>query len=163
MADSYSFDITSEINSPELDNAINNAVKELENRYDFRGTNPQIKRDKFEIHVEGSDEFKVQAIWDVFTSKAIKRGIDLMFFELGKIEPAANARAKQNIKIVNGIDREHAKSITTLIKDQKFKAQTQIQDNQIRVTSKDKDTLQAIMQAVKAMKLPIPVQFGNYR
>lgn len=163
MADTFSFDITSEVNSAELDNAINNAVKELENRYDFRGTNPQIKRDKFELHVEGPDEFKVQAIWDVLSSKAIKRNIDLMFFDLGAIEPAANARAKQTIKIINGIDKENAKKITSMIKEKGFKVQTAIQDNQIRVTSKAKDALQAVMAAVKGMDLKIPVQFGNYR
>jgi len=167
MANSYSFDISSKLDQQELDNTINNTEKEITGRFDFRDTGTEIKLTKDgtqnKILINSIDEFKVKATVDVLISKAVKRGVDPRFFDFKNIEPAGNGRAKQEVIVKNGISQEDAKKVTKLIKDAGLKVQTQIQADEVRVSGKSKDDLQAVMTLLKGAKLDFPISFGNYR
>jgi uncharacterized protein YajQ (UPF0234 family) len=165
MAQQNSFDIVSEVDLQEVDNAINQATKEIGQRFDFKGTKTEINfgRKEKEIVVLSDDEFKLKAVIDILQNKFIKRGIHLKAMKFGAVEEAGGGMARQKITLNIGIDKEHAKSIVKLIKDTKLKVQAQIMEDQVRVTGKDRDDLQSVIAVVKAADLPIPVQFVNYR
>lgn len=163
MASNYSFDIVSEVNMQEVDNAINQTLKEIGQRYDFKGTKTQIELGKDEIKIVSDDEYKLNAVIDVLKGKFIRRGVSPKALELGKIETASLGSARVIAKIVNGISTEKAKKIVAEIKSNKIKVQTQIMDNQLRITGKDKDDLQAVIQLVKSKDFGIDLQFTNYR
>lgn len=163
MASNYSFDIVSEVNMQEVDNAINQTLKEIGQRYDFKGTKTQIELGKDEIKIVSDDEYKLNAVIDVLKGKFIRRGVSPKALELGKIETASLGSARVIAKIVNGISTEKAKKIVAEIKSSKIKVQTQIMDNQLRITGKDKDDLQAAIQLVKSKDFGIDLQFTNYR
>lgn len=158
-----SFDIISEVNMQEVDNALNQAIKEVEQRYDFRGSQSEIKWDKKEVIVLGDDEYKMQAMKDILQSKMHRRGIDIKFLDFGPIEPAGGKLQRQTVKIKQGIEKEVAKEITKAIKDSKLKVQPQIMDDKVRVTSKSLDELQATMAFVKSKGFLVPLQFDNMR
>ncbi len=158
-----SFDIISEVNMQEVDNALNQAIKEVEQRYDFRGSQSEIKWDKKEVIVLGDDEYKMQAMKDILQSKMHRRGIDIKFLDFGPIEPAGGKLQRQTVKIKHGIEKEVAKEITKAIKDSKLKVQPQIMDDKVRVTSKSLDELQATMAFVKSKGFLVPLQFDNMR
>lgn len=159
----YSFDIVSKVDLQELSNAINQAMREIENRYDFRGSKSEIKQEKSEVIVISDDEYKLNAVIDVLQSKLVRRGISLKSLEYGKVEPAAGGTVRQTIAIKQGIDRETAKVINTMIRDSKLKVKSQIQGDQIRVSGKSKDDLQRVMAMCREADLPVDVQFVNLR
>lgn len=158
-----SFDIISELNLQEVDNAINQARKEIEGRYDFRGSKCEIQWDKKELTLIGDDDYKMGAIKDILQSKLHKRGIDIRALQFEKIEPAGGQLQRQKVKLVQGIDKEIAKEITKLIRDSKLKVQPQIVDEKVRVTSKSIDELQSTMSLVKGKNFEVPLQFDNMR
>ncbi len=158
-----SFDVVSEVDMQEADNAVNQAMKEIEQRYDFRGSKSEIKWDKKEITLLGDDEYKMGAMKDVLQSKFHRRNIDLKSLEFGNIEAAGGSMLRQKIKIVQGIDKEVAKEITKSIKDSKLKVQAQIVDDKVRVTSKSIDELQETMSFIRNNKFSVPLQFNNMR
>jgi len=158
-----SFDVVSKVDPQEVDNAINQTRKEIGQRYDFKGTKTSIEVEKESIHVVSDDDFKVKAVVDVLQSKFVRRGISLKALVYGKIEPAAGALAKQTITVQQGIDADHAKQIVKLVKDSKLKVQTQIQGDQLRISGKKRDDLQAAIQLLKAQDIDLPLQFSNFR
>jgi cyclic-di-GMP-binding protein len=160
-----SFDIVSELNLQEVDNAINQSRKEVEGRYDFKGSTAEIKweKDKNEIVIQAEDDYKMGAISSIILTKAGKRGIDLKAFKLENIEPAGGRTLRQKIKLQQGLEKEVAKDIVKFIKDSKLKVQPQIMDDKVRVTSKSIDELQDTMSALRGHEFPVPLQFNNMR
>jgi hypothetical protein len=158
-----SFDVVSKVDPQEVDNAVNQARKEIGQRYDFKGTKTTIDVDKERIHIVSDDDFKVKAVVDVLQSKIVRRGISLKALVYGKIEPAASGLAKQTITIQQGVDADRARRIVKLIKDAKLKVQVQIQADQLRVSGKKRDDLQIVIQLLKAQDLDLPLQFVNFR
>lgn len=158
-----SFDIVSEVDMQEADNAVNQAIKEIQQRYDFRGSKSEIQWDKKEVTLLGDDDYKMGAMKDVLQSKFHRRNIDIKSLEFSKVEPAGGSMLRQKIKIVQGIDKEIAKDITKSIKDSKLKVQAQIVDDKVRVTSKSIDELQETMTFIKNKGFSVPLQFNNMR
>lgn len=158
-----SFDIVSEINMQEVDNAVNQATRELGNRYDLRGGNCEIIWEKETITLKANDEMKINAVRDILQSKLHKRGVDISSVKFEKPEPIGGMMLKQVGKIIQGIDKEKAKEIIKSIKDSKLKVQAQIMDEQIRVTSKSIDELQSTISHCRGQKFGLPLQFTNMR
>ena len=162
-----SLDIVSEIDMQEVDNAVNQARKEIEQRYDFKGSKSEItlekEKEKEGITVLADDDYKLKAIIDILQSKFIKRGISIKSLDYGKAEAASGSMVRQVIKLKNGIPTEKAKEIIKIIKETKLKVQSQIQEEQVRVTGKNIDDLQEIMALLKGKDLDIPLQFENFR
>jgi uncharacterized protein YajQ (UPF0234 family) len=163
MPSTYSFDVVSEVDLQEVDNAINQARKEIEQRYDFKGSKTEIDLGEEEIKISSDDEFRLKAVVEVIKAKFIKRGISAKALDLQKIEKASLGTVRQNAKIVKGISKEKAKEVVAEIKNSKLKVQTQIMDNQVRVSGKEKDDLQAVMAMLRAKDFGIDLQFTNYR
>lgn len=160
-----SFDIVSEIDLQEVDNAVNNAVKEISQRYDFKGSMTTVelsKKDK-NITINSDDEFRLKNVIDVLQSKLIKRNISIKSLEYGKIEAAMNGTVRQVVTLISGIDKEKAKKINTIIKEAKLKVQSQIQDEQVRVTGKKIDDLQEVIALLRSSDFEIPLQYVNMR
>jgi cyclic-di-GMP-binding protein len=163
MAAAHSFDIVSDVDLQEVDNAINQALKEIKQRYDFKNTITEIKLVKEDIKIIADDDFKLKSVIEVLVSKLIKRGISGKALDLGKQEEATLCSSRQTAKIVKGISTEKAKKIIAEIKSSKIKVQAQIMDNQLRITGKDLDDLQEVMTLVKSKDFDIALQFTNYR
>lgn len=162
MADS-SFDIVSKVDRQEADNALNQAAKEVEQRYDFKGTGAEIAWSGEKIVMRANSAERVKAVLDVFESKLIKRGISLKSLEHGDPFPSGKEH-RIEATLRNGISQEHAKQISKLIRDEGPKSvKAQIQGDELRVSSKSRDDLQAVIALVKGADLPIDVQFVNYR
>ncbi|WP_066635396.1 YajQ family cyclic di-GMP-binding protein [Desulfolucanica intricata] len=163
MAKDNSFDVVSEVNLQEVDNAINQAVKEINNRFDFKGSKTKITFENNQIIIVSDDDFKLKSAKDVLETKLVKRGIDLKALSYGKIEEAAGNTVRQRATLIQGIDKEKAKMITKLIKNSKIKVQCTIQGNQVRISGKNRDDLQAAIQLIKDEDFGIPLQFINFR
>jgi len=165
MADTFSFDIVSKVDLQETDNAINQARKEIIQRYDFKGskTSIELKQKEFEVVLVSDDDFKMKAVVDILQSKFVKRGVPLKALTYGAIESAAGGTVRQVIKLQNGIDKENAKLLTKVIKDSKLRVQAQIMDDQVRITGKSKDDLQTAITLIRQADLKFAVQFVNYR
>lgn len=165
MASSYSFDVVSELNFQEVDNAVNQAQKEIAQRYDFRGANASLDYNKTEKHIaiKADGEEYVSAIYDVLIQKCIKRGISVLSLEAGKTEQTGGKTVRQTVKLRSGMEKEDAKKVVKILKDGKLKVQAQIQDDIVRVTGKSKDDLQAAITLLKTADVPFPLQFVNYR
>ncbi|MCA1031021.1 YajQ family cyclic di-GMP-binding protein [Bacillus timonensis] len=163
MSKEASFDIVSKVDLPEVTNAINIALKEIQNRYDFKGSKSDISLDKEELVLISDDEYKLEQLKDVLVTKLIKRGVATKNIDYGKVEGASGGTVRQRGKLIQGIDKENAKKINTIIKNSGLKVKSQIQDDQIRVTGKSRDDLQQIIAAVRQADLPIDVQFLNFR
>lgn len=165
MATQFSFDIVSEVDYQEVDNAINQALKEILQRYDFKGSKSEITLNKKDhiINIASDNDFKLKAVLDILQNKMIKRGISIKALKYGNIEPAAGSSVRQEIKLQQGIEKEDAKKVVKLIKDSKLKVQASIQDEQVRVTGKAKDDLQDVMKLLKETELEFAFQFTNYR
>jgi cyclic-di-GMP-binding protein len=163
MASESSFDIVSRIDQQELDNALNQARKEIENRFDFKNSKTSIEGDSKKITVVSDDELKMKNVIDVIESKAVKRGIDIKAFDIGEIEPAASGTVRRVIALRNGIPKDKSKPLMEKIKALKLKVNAQYQDEQIRVTGKNRDDLQKVIAELKAMNFELPLQFTNYR
>ncbi len=148
---------------PELDNALHQTMAEIRQRFDFKGSISEITMEGQELAVVSEDEFKLKNVTDILQNKLIKRGVSLKFFEFGKVESALGGTVKQAIKMKNGIETEKAKEIVKIIKDAKLKVQAQIQADQVRVSGKNKDDLQLVIQTLRKANLPIELQFVNYR
>ncbi|MDR3606085.1 MAG: YajQ family cyclic di-GMP-binding protein [Oligoflexia bacterium] len=162
-----SFDVSSEIDWQELDNAVNQASKELQQRYDFKAVKSEIKLDKKEktITLWCSEEAKLDAVNDIFQNKCIKRGISLLSLEYKEREVAFGASVRQKVLIQAGVSKEKGKEIIAALKDSKLKVQAQIQDEQVRVTGKSRDDLQSAIALLREKQdaLKVPMQFGNFR
>ncbi len=158
-----SFDIVSKVDVAEVDNALNQTEKEIIQRFDFKGSNTSIERKEDEVTIVTSDDFKLRNVVDIFQSKLTKREISLKSLDYGKVESSLGGRVKQIITIKQGISKEDAKKVLNIIKDTKLKVQASIQDDTVRVAGKNKDDLQAVMQALRNADLPIHLQFLNYR
>lgn len=165
MAETNSFDIVSEVNIQEVDNAINQARKEIGQRYDFKGSRSSIELNQKEktLTLISDDEFRLKSVVDILQNKLIKRSVPIKALDYGTVEPAANATVRQIIKLRVGIDKENAKLIVKMIKDTKLKVQAQIMDDQVRVSGKNKDDLQAVIKLLREAELSFAVQFTNYR
>jgi cyclic-di-GMP-binding protein len=163
MAKESSFDIVSKVDLSEVTNAINIAMKEIQTRYDFKGSKSDIKLEKEELVLVSDDEYKLGQLKDVLIGKLIKRGVPIKNLDYGKIENASGGTIRQRAKLIQGIDKENAKKINTIIKNSGLKVKSQIQDDQIRVTGKSRDDLQKIIAAIREADLSIEVQFINYR
>lgn len=159
----YSFDIVSRADPMEVKNAIDQAQKELANRWDFRGGKSEIRHDKDDITLVADDEFKMEQLKDIVFSKMIKRGIDARQIEWGKIEPGAGLTVRLPLTLKQGIAQDKAKALIKQIRDKGLKVQAQIQGDEVRVSSKSKDDLQKAIQFVKGLDLDFPVQFLNFR
>jgi uncharacterized protein YajQ (UPF0234 family) len=157
-----SFDTVSEVDAHELTNAVDQSNREISNRYDFKGSDAKIVQENENLCVEAQSEFQIDQINDILIQKMAKRGIDVTCMERGKIEEA-NMRAKQIITVCQGIDKETAKKMVKLIKDSKIKVQTAIQGEKLRVTGKKRDHLQKVISVFEEAKLPLPLQFNNFR
>ncbi|MCY8103279.1 MULTISPECIES: YajQ family cyclic di-GMP-binding protein [Bacillus] len=163
MAKESSFDIVSKVELPEVQNAIQIALKEISTRYDFKGSKSDISLDKEELVLVSDDEFKLSQLKDVLVSKLIKRNVPTKNIDYAKIENASGGTVRQRAKLVQGIDKDNAKKINTIIKNSGLKVKSQVQDDQVRVTGKNKDDLQQVIAAVRGADLPIDVQFINFR
>jgi cyclic-di-GMP-binding protein len=158
-----SFDVVSRIDQQELDNALNQARKEIENRFDFKHSKTNIEADDKKITIISDDEMKMRNVIDIVQSKAIKRGIDIKAFEFGEVEPAANSTVRQIVTLRSGIPKDKSKALMEKIKSLKLKVNAQYQDEQVRVSGKNRDDLQKVIAELKAMEFEIPLQFVNYR
>jgi uncharacterized protein YajQ (UPF0234 family) len=158
-----SFDIVSQVSSMELDNAINQAKKELANRFDFKGSNAEIILEKDEIKLSAENQFKIQALAEIVMGKLAKRNISLKNIERSEPDISPLGHARQIIKIKQGLEATVAKEVTGFIRDSKFKVTTQIQGQEVRVTGKSRDELQAVMAAVRGHDFPVALQFQNFR
>ncbi|MBC7660642.1 MAG: YajQ family cyclic di-GMP-binding protein [Chitinophagaceae bacterium] len=161
-----SFDIASEVDLQEVDNAVNQTSKEVESRFDFRGGKSSVELDKAEklIKIVADDELKLRSIHQLLEQKFVKRGIDLRWLDYGKEETGGGNLIKQKVTLKNGVGKEDAKKITKVIKDSGLKVQAAIQDDQVRVTAKKIDDLQGVIQLLRGnSEIGIPLQFLNMR
>ncbi len=160
-----SFDIVSKIDMQEIDNVVNSVLRELKNRYDFKGAVFEVvidsKENQIKIHVE--DEYKLGQIGDSIKVFATKRGIDVKALEFEKLEKAGGQSLRQTVKIKQGIDSENAKKVVKFIKDKKLKVQASIRGEEVRVEGKKRDDLQEVIAAMKGFSLDLPLQFINFR
>ncbi len=156
-----SFDIVSEVDKHELTNAVDQMNREVSNRFDFKGSDAKVILKDFDMNLEAASDFQLKQMRDIMVNKLSKRGIDNRSLERGKVEERG-LRAYQTITVKCGIEKEDAKKISKLIKDKKFKVQAAIQGEQIRVTGKKRDDLQAVMACLKA-DIDLPLQFNNFR
>ncbi len=166
MAPLASFDISTGAELQEVDNAVNQATKEVAQRYDFKGSKAAISFDRAAatLTLVADDDFKMKALFDVLQGKLIKRGVPVKNLELGTVTPAANDTVRREIKLTQGIPQEKAKAIVKAMKDRKFKkAQASIQGDEIRVQSPSKDELQEVISFLRSQEWGIELKFGNYR
>jgi uncharacterized protein YajQ (UPF0234 family) len=163
MAQEFSFDIVSKTDAQEVANAVQQAQKELAQRFDFKGSKSSIELSAEEIILISDDEGKLRSVKEILESRLVKRQVSLKALDYGKLEDATMGTVRQKAKIVQGIESEKAKAIVKAIKDAKLKVQASIQADQVRVVGRSKDDLQKAMAVVKANDYGIPVQFTNYR
>jgi uncharacterized protein YajQ (UPF0234 family) len=159
----FSFDVVSKVDEQELDNALNQTRKEIEGRFDFKNSKTSVEQVKETITIVTDDELKLKNVIDILQNKANKRGISLKTFEYGKVEPAAGNAVRQIVTVKSGIAKDKAKPMIEAIKAAKLKVSAQIQDEQIRVSSKSKDDLQKAQALLKGLDTDVPLQFTNYR
>ena len=158
-----SFDIVSKVDMQEVDNAVNQAIKEICQRYDFKGSKCQITPEKDSVKILADDDYKLKAVVDVLQSKFLKRNISIKALQYGKVEPASGGMVRQIISVQQGISKEKARDIITAIKESKLKVQAQIQDDQVRVIGKNRDDLQDAIQLLKGKDMDVEMQFTNFR
>ena len=164
MAAENSFDIVSNVELPEVTNAIQQALKEITQRYDLKGSHSDIQFDgKEELVLTSADEYKLQAVTDILQSKLVKRGVSLKSLDYGKIESAAGSTVRQKVKLQQGIAIEKAREVVKVIKDSKKKVQASINGDVVRVTGKDRDSLQEVIALIRSTDFGIDIQFTNYR
>lgn len=157
-----SFDAVSEVDTHELTNALDQANREISNRYDFRGSDAKVVQEDSALRLEAQSEFQIDQIYDILTQKMAKRRVDVGCLERGQVEEA-NLRARQVVAVRQGIDQAIAKKMVKIVKDSKVKVQTAIQGDKLRVSGKKRDDLQKVMSLLRDAKLGIPVQFENFR
>ena len=158
-----SFDIVSQVNQQEVKNAVEQANKEIQNRYDFKGSDARIEQDELALTVYADDEFKLGQVTDVLRQRMAKRGIDVRCLELGTVEKISGDKTKRLVTVKTGIEQEKSKQIQKLIKDSKLKVQGSIQGDLLRIAGAKKDDLQAAIQLVRQQVTDLPLQFINFR
>ncbi|HDP69199.1 MAG TPA: YajQ family cyclic di-GMP-binding protein [Actinobacteria bacterium] len=165
MAKEGSFDIVSEVNMQEIDNAVNQTIKEVKTRYDLKQSNSEIilNREKHEILIVSENDFTLKSILDILKSKFVKRDISLKALKAGKVEHAISGKVRQKFDIVQGISQDIAKEINKTVKESKLKVNVQIDKEKLRVFGKSKDVLQEAISLIKSKDFSIPLQFTNYR
>ncbi|MHB8573146.1 MAG: YajQ family cyclic di-GMP-binding protein [Candidatus Dormibacteria bacterium] len=163
MAQDFSFDVVSQFDPQEMSNAVDQARREIGTRFDFKGTEPKLEYDGKEISLEGQSEFHLNQIMDILLGKAASRKIPAKVFKRGKVEDAAKGRARQKVELQSGIKEELARDLVKRIKSVSPKVQSQIQGDQLRVSSRDKDLLQKVIAELRGADLPVDLQFINYR
>lgn len=163
MSSENSFDIVSKMDLQELSNAVTQTEKEISTRYDFKGSKSSLKLDKDALTIVSDDETKLKAVIDVLQSKMAKRNLPLKNIDYGKVEPASSGTVRQRLSFKQGIDQDVAKKINILIRDSKMKVKSQIQGDQLRVTGKSKNDLQAVMQLLNGANLPLDLQYTNFK
>ena len=165
MADEHSFDIVSRVDLQEVSNAVQQAVKEIGQRFDFKGskTSLELDKDKSEIGIISDDEYKLKSVIEILKNKLVKRNVSLKTLLFGKIEKAAGETVRQTLTLQQGISTERAKEIVKLIKETKIKAQAEIQKDQVRVRAKKIDDLQSVIAMLKSKEFDYNIEFINYR
>jgi len=157
-----SFDVVSEVDLHELTNAVDQTNREVANRFDLKGTNAKVEQNERELTVVAEADFHIGQVLDILQGKITKRGIDIDCLDIGEIETSINA-SRQKVIARHGIDKDNARKIVKLVKESKRKLQAQIQQDQVRVTGKKRDDLQAAMSDIKGAKLGLPFQYTNFR
>jgi len=163
MAAENSFDVACKVEMQEVANAIDQTRREITTRYDLKGSKNDIELEEMVIKLASPDDMKLKAVFDILQSKLHRRGIDLKALTVGDPEPAAGGTLRQAITLQDGIPMEKAKEIVRLVKDSKIRVQASIQEKQVRVSGKNRDDLQAVIQLLKGKELGIALQFTNYR
>jgi len=163
MAQQNSFDIVSQVDRAEIMNAINQTIKEVRQRFDFKGSHADVILEEKELVLSAEDETKLRNMNDILQQKLVRRGVPLKALSYGNVEPAAGGTVRQRALVQQGIPQEKAKDIVKLIKDSKAKVQASIQGDTVRVTGRDRDTLQQVIATLKAKDFGINMQFTNYR
>lgn len=163
MAQQNSFDIVSQVDRAEVVNAINQTMKEVGQRFDFKGSSANVVLEEKELVLSAEDETKLRNMNDILQQKLVRRGVPLKALEYGKAEPAAGGSLRQRVQIQQGIPQEKAKDIVKFIKDSKAKVQASIQGDTVRISGRDRDTLQTVIAGLKAKDFGINMQFTNYR
>lgn len=158
-----SFDVVSKVDLQEVDNAVNQARKEIATRYDFRGSKSQITWDREKIDLLADDDFKMRALTEILKEKAVRRAIDARVLDVGKVDDAPGGLKKCEIKLKQGVPVETAREMVKAIKESKMKVQAQIQEDQVRISGKKRDDLQQAIALIKSKGYDIPLQFVNYR
>jgi len=159
----FSFDIVSKVEKQALEDAVNQAAREIATRFDFKNSKSSVEQTGADITIVADDEMKLKNVVDILQTKCVKRGVSLKALRFEKPEPASQGTLRQVVKVEQGIPTDKAKKLVQSIKESKLKVSTQIQDEQLRVSSKSKDDLQKVMALIKSMELDYPVQFVNYR
>jgi uncharacterized protein YajQ (UPF0234 family) len=165
MPQDFSFDVVSRVDLQEVSNAVQQASKEIATRFDFRGSASKIEWNEKELSLTltSDDAYKLKSVVDILESRLVKRGVAVKALDFGTVEDAAGGTVRQVVKVQQGIPAEKAKDIVKAIKDQKLKVQASIQSDQVRVTGRNKDDLQAAMGLLRARDFGLPLQFTNYR
>ena len=163
MASESSFDVVSRVDGQELDNALNQTRKEIENRFDFKHSKTSIEFDGKKITLISDDELKMRNVVDMLQGKAVRRGIDIKAFEFSPVESALSGTVRQIVTLRTGIPKEQSKTILLHIKSLKLKVTAQHQDEQVRVSGKNKDDLQKVITSLRSMEFELPLQFVNFR
>ncbi len=163
MAQDNSFDIVSKVDIQEARNAIDQAIKEIRQRFDLKDSHSEVNLEGNDIQLASANEYKLEAVKDILAQKLVKRGVSLKNLTYGKVEPATGQSVRQKISLQQGIPVEKAKEIVRLVKDSKKKAQASIQGDSVRISSKDRDELQAIIAMLRGKDLGLELQFTNYR
>lgn len=163
MAAENSFDIVSKIDMAEVTNAVTQTVKEIGQRFDFKGSKSGITEEKDALVIISDDEYKLKSVVDILQTKLVKRGVPLKNLTYNKVEPAAGGTVRQRVTLVSGIPQDRAKEIVKAIKDSKIKVQASIQADQVRVAGKNRDDLQTVIQMLKNRDFGVELQFTNYR
>lgn len=163
MAQQNSFDIVSEVDRAEVTNAINQTVKEVRQRFDFKGSAATVNLDDKELVLTAEDETRLRNMNDILLQKLVRRGVPLKALSYGSVDPAAGGTVRQRVQIQQGIPQDKAKEVVKFIKDSKAKVQASIQGDVVRVSGKDRDTLQSVIASLKEKDFGIHMQFSNYR
>ncbi len=163
MAAENSFDIVSKVDMSEVTNAVTQAMKEIGQRFDFKGSKSNIAQEKDALIVVSDDEYKLKSVIDILQNKLVKRGVPIKNVTYGKVEPALAGTVRQRLMLQQGIPTDKAKEIVKAIKDSKIKVQASIQSDQVRVSGKSRDDLQTVIQLLKGREFGIELQFENYR
>src|ERR1043165_657603 len=163
MAQQNSFDVVSQVDRAEISNAINQTLKEVGQRFDFKGSHANVALEKEELVLTAEDETKLRNMNDILQQKLVRRGVPLKALSYGTVEPAAGGTVRQRAQIQQGIPSEKAKEVVKFIKDSKLKVQAAIQGDTVRVSGRDRDTLQDVIARLKAKDFGINMQFTNYR
>jgi len=163
VASENSFDIVSKIDLQEVDNAVQQALKEIRQRYDFKGSIADIRRDKTSLHLQADDEYKLKAVTEILSERLAGRRVPLKGLTFKPPEQATGGSLRQEVVLQQGIPQEQAKEIVKILKASNLKVQAAIQGDQVRVRGKNRDDLQAAIQALRDTSLPIDMQFTNYR